>query len=265
MLTINKTTKPNYLPGYRQFHVSKGFVKLMLYLPIVFVAAYTIAWYIPVTHKYALWMAVENHPVEMLTFLFLIAGSLVGLRLAWLYKKRDGDILIPLFLTFFSLGLFFVAMEEIAWGQQFFNFKTPDAVDKINTQHELTLHNIGELQGTSEFFHLFFGFAGIVGAALPLFMFQKIKVPQMLLSWFVTIALVASADLLIDAYSGSKSAQYFMRRLSEVNEMMIGMAGFFYLWLVLRKELGVKSVEVVKKVGAIVTSIPVAKQTFHGS
>lgn len=41
-----------------------------------------------------------------------------------------------------GLGFFVVGMEEISWGQRILGFETPDAIQGINRQGELTLHNV---------------------------------------------------------------------------------------------------------------------------
>ncbi len=52
----------------------------------------------------------------------------------------------PMFLL---LGLlFFVAMgEEISWGQRIFGWNTPSAINEINSQGEINLHNISFVNG----------------------------------------------------------------------------------------------------------------------
>jgi len=45
------------------------------------------------------------------------------------------------FFWIFALLCFVVAMEEIAWGQQFIGYETPDFIKPINVQGEVTLHN----------------------------------------------------------------------------------------------------------------------------
>lgn len=44
-----------------------------------------------------------------------------------------------------GLGLVFVAMDEISWGQRLFGFETPDRVATVNQQNELTVHNLDPL------------------------------------------------------------------------------------------------------------------------
>lgn len=50
----------------------------------------------------------------------------------------------PKKLVFLSLALmfFFGGGEEISWGQRIFDIQTPDALNEINAQGEVTVHNI---------------------------------------------------------------------------------------------------------------------------
>ena len=45
-----------------------------------------------------------------------------------------------------ALGLFFIAMEEISWGQRIVGITNPDYFNKHNVQNELTLHNLDSVQ-----------------------------------------------------------------------------------------------------------------------
>jgi hypothetical protein len=41
-----------------------------------------------------------------------------------------------------SIGLFFIAMEEISWGQRIFNVSTPELLLSSNLQKEMNIHNL---------------------------------------------------------------------------------------------------------------------------
>ncbi|MCB4408180.1 hypothetical protein [Synechococcus sp. MU1642] len=70
------------------------------------------------------------------------AAWLIGADLnARLQERRPGRL--------FQCGaacLALVLMEELAWGQVIFSWRTPPLLNEINAQHETTLHNIGWLQ-----------------------------------------------------------------------------------------------------------------------
>ena len=56
-------------------------------------------------------------------------------------RQRLGAFTVAFFVAY-SVGLLLVAGEEVAWGQWFFHWKTPEAWSAVNVQHETTLHNV---------------------------------------------------------------------------------------------------------------------------
>ncbi len=87
----------------------------------------------PVAYNY---FTSEDRWIECATFVFYFIAGLLILRMITITPavRRPGYVLL-------CLGLFFVAMEEISWGQRFFNLHTPQILAQNNLQAELTLHN----------------------------------------------------------------------------------------------------------------------------
>ena len=70
------------------------------------------------------------------------AAWLIGSDLnARLEERRPGRL-----FQFGAACLALVLMEELAWGQVIFSWRTPPLLNEINAQNETTLHNIGWLQ-----------------------------------------------------------------------------------------------------------------------
>ncbi|MER3498607.1 MAG: hypothetical protein C4308_08240 [Chitinophagaceae bacterium] len=83
----------------------------------------------------------EDHLVEWLTVLGLLAGSAVCfVRFFKLLKRRGGWFLLVTFLL--GLLLFFAAGEEVSWGQRIFRLKSSEFFEKYNAQGELNFHNL---------------------------------------------------------------------------------------------------------------------------
>lgn len=82
----------------------------------------------------------EAGPQETLQFLVLIAGFLIALaalaRIDWKTQKYLG-----LWLALSALCCFYVAGEEISWGQWLFHWTTPEYWTQVNDQNETNLHN----------------------------------------------------------------------------------------------------------------------------
>jgi hypothetical protein len=182
-----------------------------------------------------LWMLEEDHPVEQLTFVFAFAGSVVGAWLAFRLRARGEKLWIWGFYVLFSAGLFGTAMEEIAWGQRILGFHTPDSIRAVNRQGETTLHNIGPLQGRSEWLRLVFGLGGLVGVAFSYRpALRKIGAPPLLMPWFLLISVHAAIDAYNDVFPIEPRFDWAMQRTSEMVELLIAMAGFLYAFLNLR-------------------------------
>lgn len=206
------------------------------WLPVFAMAVYLPLLVFPGTESLAISVVQENGPVELLTFLFLAVGGAQGLRLATGLRRRGGEGLAVAHYALFSLGLLFIAMEEVAWGQHLLGFQTPAAIEAVNQQGELTLHNMGRLQGRSEIFRLAFGAAACVGllfAWIPAV--RKLAVPGELWPVIALITLAATLDTYNDFFPltlGMSNEQW--RWASEFVEMLIGAAGLLYLQLNLR-------------------------------
>jgi hypothetical protein len=206
--------------------------RTIVLFPIACVLIYVLGLNLPATRGIALWSLQENKPVEILTFVLLFVGGVLGLRVARQSKVRGEPTPVVAFYLLLGVLLLLVAMEEIAWGQQFFGFATPELIKHFNAQDEITLHNVEGLQGHTEWFRLMFGLSGWLGVILasrP--WFRPIGVPAVLLSHFMVITPMATIDLVNDTYSLGREADRIVNRLSELVEMLCGGAGFLYVWL----------------------------------
>lgn len=87
----------------------------------------------------------EDSFIEYLQAIFYLIASAIGFRSAYLEFKKLQKLKCMI-LFFFSIGSFFIFGEEISWGQRIIGFTTPDLLKKMNTQQELTIHNIGFIE-----------------------------------------------------------------------------------------------------------------------
>ena len=201
-------------------------------LPVYVVAAFGAALAVPLTRGAATSVLLENGPVELLTFAFLVAGGAVGLGSAWRRRRRGEPVAVVAFHALFALGLLAVGGEEVAWGQWFWGFETPEALREANTQGELTLHNHRVFNDHLEAFPLLFGVGGAVGVWLARFdAFRPVGVPRVLLSWFLVIAAFSLVDLVQDFVVIDPNVDLLVNWMDEVVEMLVGVSGFLYVRL----------------------------------
>jgi hypothetical protein len=174
----------------------------------------------------------ERKPVELLTFLFLMSAGIFGVGLAMRARRAGAEPVVWGFYALFALGLLLTGIEEIAWGQAFLGYRTPELLHEINAQDEMTLHNLRGLQGHSEWFRLAFGLGGLVGLALAWTRrYSAIATPRLLLTWLVVIVVSSAVDELNDHVSLGGTLDFAINTLSETVEMLIGTAGFLYVWV----------------------------------
>jgi hypothetical protein len=214
--------------------------KLCLLLsPVLILAGYAAILAVPKTRTLGLRALYENGPVEWATFAFLLAAAVLGARLARRCWKRREGIIVCAFLTLYSAGVFLVAMEEIAWGQRVFAFETPAAIKAHNRQGELTIHNLDGLHQSLHHLNAAFGIGGLIGVALGSSrLLGRVAAPRVLVLWFLTEALLGTAAIHVDTFTFNEQFARCVRRLSELNELLIAISALLYVWLVAERFRG---------------------------
>lgn len=89
---------------------------------------------------YDAWMNDERGGVELAQWLVLAAAVVVALRLLARPELRRRPALLA-WVALAGLACFYVAGEEISWGQHLAHWNTPDYWRAINDQGETNLHN----------------------------------------------------------------------------------------------------------------------------
>jgi hypothetical protein len=199
------------------------------------IALLSLAWLLlsrPATRTATRKLLMENQPVELLTFVFLMAGGILALALVRRLGRRGESALVRRFGIVFATGLFLVAMEEIAWGQHLLGFPTPDFLRGLNQQGETTLHNLPGLHGRTEALRLLFGVGGLVGVALQRSRtWRPVAAPGLLLPWFAVIAAHAALDLYADFLPVLRHVNFLLWSTAELVELLIAIAALLYVAL----------------------------------
>ena len=216
----------------RQNGLSADKLLAIAWIPLIIVVVYSGLLIIPLTRGTAVLALQENQPVELTTFFFAIAGGIQGLILAWQLRQHKEAKVAFWFYLVFAIGLLLIGAEEVAWGQWFWGFETPTAIENINTQDELTLHNLEVFNDHLEIFPLTFGIAGLIGIWLhQIRCWRKISASYALLSWFAIITVICAIDMFQDFVVIQEQLDDLINYLDEVIEMLVTMAGFLYVWL----------------------------------
>jgi len=102
----------------------------------------------------------EDMLFEWMTAIFYFAASGI---LVMTFFKKDISGRYKLFIIAFAILFFFVAMEEISWGQRLLGIETPETYAEINEQGETTIHNLH----TSLFQFLLMAGSVLLGVIIP--------------------------------------------------------------------------------------------------
>jgi hypothetical protein len=216
----------------RKYNISFFVAATLLFFPFLIIILAFLALKFPPTREFTILMCRENYPVDSLSFGFLFFAVVFGIILIFKMKKIGAGKLQLIFLGVISFSFFIIAMEEIAWGQQLLNFRTPEYFETINIEDDIKLQSFSGLQNNTGYFRLALGLTGLIGILFV--KFEKLKViavPKILFGGFFVITIVAFIHLL--SYGTGIADE--LRWISQVIELMIAISAFLYVWLLNRK------------------------------
>lgn len=189
------------------------------------------------------WITAENSVMEWLQFLLILISSLIFVRLSLgLFQSRQAMI-GALYLAM-ALGTFFVAGEEIAWGQHIFGWSTPEALEAVNVQQETTLHNISSAHAIFVYAVMLAGLSGTVMALLGSVWWNKRQQSVLSRLLFPPLCL-APAFFMPFGYRFSRlflgidtlfpDLIFHITKFSEVTELCLYFGLLIFAWLNLRQ------------------------------
>jgi hypothetical protein len=114
-------------------------------------------------------MMKEGGLIEDATAIVYFVSFLVSLLITITFYRRKLILYSTLYFLL-SIGLFFICMEEISWGQRFLGVGTPQFFAKYNYQNEINLHNIEGFP-----LHLLYIIVGCYGGFARFFLPRKVK------------------------------------------------------------------------------------------
>lgn len=207
-----------------------------LFATLVFVAT------VPFPPLYHL-LTEEDMLLEWGQFLLIFASSILFawssvrlFRLGW-----HGSGLVYLLI---GLGTFFVAGEEIAWGQRLFGWGTPEALEAVNVQQETTIHNISSLHLAFIYGVMLVGLYGVVAPlawlvfrgerSLPTYGFLFVPPLCLIPAFFMPFGFRVSR-LLFQSELLYPSLGFAIIKFSEITELCLYFALLVFAWLVLRR------------------------------
>jgi len=148
----------------------------------------------------------EDSPLEYFQAIFYFSASIFTLIISRRFINNRFKLHGILYFLLF-VGLLFVSLEEISWGQRIFNLRTPSFFIMHNMQKEISIHNLKPVQ---DYFIGIYILVGLYGSFLWLFL-RKIKikndhivnfiVPEWFLSsYFYLVLLIYTYFFLVYTY-----------------------------------------------------------------
>jgi hypothetical protein len=157
-----------YIPFDKKIIKQKTTRKLLLVLIILFPILFGVGMYWLRSINYPLYREIgrEDGIIEWLQFFLFGASGVIAFILALKFKKVS-RLMFVIFLIV-SLGLIFVAGEEISWGQRIFNIDGHEVFDgeseipvlKYNVQSETNIHNFKVIHSKIGYVYLAIGAYG---------------------------------------------------------------------------------------------------------
>lgn len=189
------------------------------------------------TKTYVVLITKENYPVETITFIVILASIYMGIKLIRLMYRSNLESYKTIFVALLVLGLIFVGLEEISWGQWFFYFTSPDYFKETNLQRETNIHNLKDLHVKFEYLRVLIGLGGFVSIFLNnTKTFKYISAPFVLSSFFLLIIVFSALDV-YNFYLPDQRLLFqvggfwwFFKFNMELIEMLIAISAFIFLF-----------------------------------
>ncbi len=231
----------------RDWSLPGAFVAVIICLPIV-IALGAAGLGVLNRHLYARF-ANREQIAEQLQAVLLALSILLSLVIAWRLRKTNQKGAAWLYLLF-AVGLVFLTGEETAWGQQIFHLRTPESIKEINSQGEISLHN---LVGYQELFNYFQLLVGAYGVVLPLALPRSKALER---RW-ETVSLLVPPCSLIPYFlpmflwkvfrflnAPPHAHMYFLHTYNEIMELDLYLGFFLFTWYQLRRLRMIRTLEI---------------------
>jgi len=213
-----------------------------LWLPILWMAGQLAAEFI-FPKEAVLNFHKENGIHEWLQFAFMIGVFILAVKTLKSMDRKNNKWLVA-WIMGAAIGSFYVAFEEISWGQWIFNWSTPQELKEINYQGETNLHNTSKWLNQKPRLILEIGIivGGIIIPALSMLKpkwlpkrFNIIYPPNFL----IVIASIYTIAKFSHKFSRMIFDEKIFQRSSEIEELYLYFFIFLYM-IILHKRIVAK-------------------------
>ena len=218
-----------------EWGISPRVAWVIAWLPIIGAAAVFMTYFNRPLYRF---VTKEDGPIEWSQFICYALASVAGAGIA--YKRfKAGHPWQALLFAGFAFANFFIAGEEIAWGQRIFGLQTPDELKAINHQGEITVHNIQIVQNAFNFVLFLAGLYGSVAYfANQKFQLQRygdqanyLLVPPL----FLVPSFLVLFGYKFIRYTVVRSPGFIVTKFGEWPELCLAFGFFIFTWLNYRR------------------------------
>ncbi len=211
--------------------------RIIYFLPIFLILFFLfLKVFYPTTYDYHIQ---EDRVVENLQFVAFFLSSLIFFKLAVENVKKDK--LFGLFYFIGFLSLFFVAGEEISWGQRILGFETPEQLAERNYQKEFTFHNVDFIH---KLLHYIYILIGLIGGGAWILIPKKIIKKNRILKRFIPpwpltfyFLLTAFVYFLVWVVDIRRDFRFIYWKDQEPAELLLSFGFLFYGLFIWKKPL----------------------------
>ena len=182
----------------------------------------------------------ENGPHELIEF-FIVSSAFIFVLATIMTMDRRANKWLTGWLALAAISCFYVAGEEISWGQHFLNWSTPEYWAHLNDQSETNLHNTSSWLDQKPRLILLLGVV-VGGLVIPaLKRFKPALVPARFEIVYPPAILGVISALVIGMHLIDKATEAFidvplLHRGSEVEELYLFYFVLLYL-IILRRRI----------------------------
>jgi len=101
----------------------------------------------------------EDSVIESAQALFYFLASIFSLLISIRFLKNR-LALHGILYSILTVGLLFICLEEISWGQRIIGIENPDYFSEHNVQNEISIHNLDTVQPLLHKIYILTGFYG---------------------------------------------------------------------------------------------------------
>lgn len=131
---------------------------------------------------------------------------------------------------FFALSLGLVFCEEISWGQRVFKLPTPGLLAKHNTQGEISLHNLKQVQDKLNLAFQLVGFGGTVSClwGRRLAILRRVGLARIMPGWYLSLYFFLAFCICFILNIRYRMGVEVIWRDQEIAELLLALGFFIY-------------------------------------